>query len=220
MTQRQSTTPAAWQIGELKLRADLVVALAIASLKVRMSAAAITGLTIATTTAFMMYLLTMPSESLEAPVLDGIPGLMGLRADRSADEVQGFMLMLALAIIVAAAGVFNTMLMNVSQRYREIGTIKCLGGLDKLVLLSVLLEAALLGLCGAVLGVVIGIAISLLLSLADHGGAFLQHVNFHYLIPKVLFVFLVGMLLTTSGAAVPAWIAAKMPPIEAMRGEK
>jgi ABC-type lipoprotein release transport system permease subunit len=36
----------------------------------------------------------------------------------------------------------------------------------------------------------------------------------------VLLVFVVGMALTTLGAAVPAWIAAKMPPVEAMRGEK
>lgn len=219
MTQPASSQ-STWQTGELKLRPSLVVALAIASLRVRLSRAAITGLTIATTTAFMMYLLTMPYANPESPVLDGLPGLMGLRADRSADEVQGFMLMLALAIIVAAAGVFNTMLMNVAQRYREIGTIKCLGGLDQLILFSVLLEAAMLGLSGAVIGVVAGIVISLGLSLADYGGAFLHHVNFHYLPVKVLFVFLVGMGLTTLGAAVPAWIAAKMPPIEAMRGEK
>jgi ABC-type antimicrobial peptide transport system permease subunit len=37
---------------------------------------------------------------------------------------------------------------------------------------------------------------------------------------QILIVFGVGMLFTTMGAAIPAWIAAKMPPIEAMRGEK
>ncbi|MCC5830011.1 MAG: ABC transporter permease [Phycisphaeraceae bacterium] len=211
---------AEWQIGELRLRADLVWALAMSSLKVRMGRAFITGLTIATTTAFMMYLLTMPYADPNAPFHDGVAGMMGLRTDRDAGEVQGFLLMFVMALLVAAAGVLNTMLMNVSQRYREIGTIKCLGGLDRLILFSVLVEAALLGLVGAGLGVIIGLAISLLLSVADYGGAFWSHVGFGGLPLKVIFVLLIGMGLTTLGAAIPAQIAAKMPPIEAMRGEK
>lgn len=209
-----------WQIGELRLRPDLVWALAMSSLKVRMGRAFITGLTIATTTAFMMYLLTMPVEDLSAEVLPGMAGLMGLRTGTDPSDVQGFLLMFVMALVVAAAGVLNTMLMNVSQRYREIGTIKCLGGLDRLILFSVLVEAALLGLIGAGLGVIVGLTISLILSAADYGGAFFQHVGFSGLPFKVLFVLVIGMGLTTLGAAIPAQIAAKMPPIEAMRGEK
>jgi ABC-type antimicrobial peptide transport system permease subunit len=110
--------------------------------------------------------------------------------------------------------------MSVTQRYREIGTMKCLGALDTFILLSVLLEAAILGLAGALAGAVLGLGISILLSMADHGASVFQHMALDGLAGKFLFVFLVGMLLTTLGALFPAIIASKMPPMDAMRGEK
>ena len=189
-----------WEVGKLHLSFDLVWSMAKSSLKVRLMRSALTCLTIGTSTAFMMYLLTMP------------------RSEQATDH-ESWYLMLVLALVVAAAGVLNAMLMSVAQRYREIGTIKCLGALDSLVLLSVLLEAALVGLAGAVGGVVAGFIISLILGLVDQGPAFFAQID--WTLPlKVLLVFVVGMALTTLGAAVPAWIASKMPPVEAMRGEK
>ncbi len=190
-----------WEIGKLHLRMDLVWAMAKSSLRVRMVRSMLTGLTICVATSFMMYLLTQP------------------RSDSSTEQ-QSWYLMLVLALVVSAAGVLNAMLMSVAQRYREIGTIKCLGALDSLVLFSVLVEAALLGLVGAVIGVVIGAILSILQGLGDFGGAVFQHVQFDYWYLKIPIVFGVGMVLTTLGAAVPAWIASKMPPVEAMRGEK
>jgi cell division protein FtsX len=73
-------------------------------------------------------------------------------------EQQSWYLMMGLAMVVSVAGVLNALLMSVTQRYREIGTMKCLGALDGFILLSVLLEAAILGVTGAVLGVLAGLA--------------------------------------------------------------
>lgn len=192
---------AQWEIGQLKLRPEIVWAMAVSSLKVRLSRTFLTALTITTATAFMMWLLTAP---------------------KSADptERQSWAVMLVLCLTVSGVGVLNTMLMSVTQRYREIGTIKCLGGLDSLVLLSTLLESAILGLIGGAVGAVVGAIIALLLALPDYGRAVFQHVALGQLPVNALIVFGVGMLFTTLGAAIPAWIAAKMPPIEAMRGEK
>ncbi len=190
-----------WEIGHLKLRFEVVWSMAISSLRVRLFRSFLTCLTITVATAFMMYLLTMPRAA-------------------EASEQQSWYLMLTLALIVAAAGVLNAMLMSVSQRYREIGTIKCLGALDTMVLYSVLLEAAMLGLIGAIAGAIAGGIISVLLGLASHGGNVFQELELGGLGYKVMFVFFVGMILTTLGASIPAWVAAKMPPVEAMRGEK
>ena len=190
-----------WEIGHLKLRMEVVWSMAVSSLRVRLFRSFLTCLTITVATSFMMYLLTMPRQS-------------------EPSEQQSWYLMLTLALIVAAAGVLNAMLMSVSQRYREIGTIKCLGALDSMVLYSVLLEAAMLGLVGAVAGVVVGGIISVLLGLVQHGGEAFAQLETSGLLLKVLFVFFVGMALTTLGASIPAWVAAKMPPVEAMRGEK
>lgn len=190
-----------WEIGSLNLKWDVLAYIAFSSLRLRFVRSILTVLTITTSTAFMMYLLTMPSSSDPA-------------------DSQSWTLMMVLSIVVSAAGVLNTMLMSVTQRYREIGTMKCLGALDSFVLLSVLLEAAILGLCGAFVGVLLGLVISAALSAADFGSGFLASMKLNAIVAKVLFVFVVGMLLTTLGASVPAWIASKMPPMDAMRGEK
>lgn len=190
-----------WEVGHLKLRPAVVLAVAVSSLRLRFIRSLLTVLTIATSTAFTMYLLTMAQG--------------GEETDR-----QSWILMMVLSLVVSAAGVLNTMLMSVTQRYREIGTMKCLGALDSFVLLSVLLEAGMLGLGGAMIGVVAGLLLSALLALADHGWAFAGFLRLGALPLKVLFVFFVGMALTTLGASLPAWIASKMPPMDAMRGEK
>lgn len=190
-----------WDIGTLKLRPSVVLAMSISSLRLRITRSLLTMLTIATSAAFMMFLLTMARSG-------------------DATDQQSWVLMMALSLVVSAAGVLNTMLMSVTQRYREIGTMKCLGALDSFVLLSVLLEAAILGLIGAIGGVAIGAAMSVALAAADHGAACLSVVRMDGLLWKTLAVFGVGMALTTFGASVPAWIASKMPPMDAMRGEK
>lgn len=196
-----SESAAVWDIGHLKLSPEVVCSMAVNSLRQRISRAVLTLLTISTATAFMMYLLTMPLSTDEA-------------------DQQSWGLMMVLSLVVSGAGVLNTMLMSVTQRYREIGTMKCLGALDAFILWSVLLEAAILGLVGAIAGAIVGLVISILLALADHGGEVFAAMQLDGLFGKFGFVFLVGMLLTTLGAAFPAYIASKMPPMDAMRGEK
>lgn len=193
---------APWELSHLTLRPRLVWSMALSSLRLRLGQTLLTLLTIATCTAFLIYLLTMP----------------GAADDPSEKDSRS--LMLILALLVSGAGVLNTMLMSVTRRYREIGTMKCLGALDSFVLWSVLLEAAALGLCGAAVGVIAGLAITLGLALIEHGRSALDFLQLGHLPLKLLFAFAIGLSLTTLGALVPAWIASRMPPMEAMRGEK
>lgn len=192
---------AEWKIGELKLKPALVLSMALSSLKIRLSRTFLTVLTITTSTGFMMYLLTMP---------------------RSDDPVErdSWILMLSLCLLVCAAGVMNTMLMSVAQRYREIGTMKCLGALDLFVLLSVISESAIIGAVGSAAGILLGLLITTLIGMAEYGASMMQHLRFDGLLIKLLVVLFVGMFLTALGATIPAWIASKMPPMDAMRGEK
>jgi hypothetical protein len=201
MTAQTDSKMAQWQIGELKLRPLLIWTMALSSLRVRMARTFLTVLTITTATGFMTYLLTMARRNDPA-------------------ERDGWILMLGLCLLVCAAGVMNTMLMSVAQRYREIGTIKCLGALDSFVLLSVIAESAIIGAVGSMAGVLAGFLISILLGLAEHGTALFQHLRFDFILAKVAIVIGVGMALTSMGSIAPAWIAAKMPPMDAMRGEK
>jgi len=189
-----------WEIKRLRLRYRLVASIAISSLRIRMGRSVLTLLTIAACCAFLMFLLITP------PV--------------SGDEKERWGLMLVLSFLVSLAGVSNTMLMSVTQRYREIGTMKCLGALDSFVLLSVLFEAGLLGVAGAIAGALAGLLFGAAVGVLQGGLDYLAGLGILRLAGSAAAVALVGLVLTTLGAAVPAWIASRMPPVEAMRGEK
>jgi len=189
-----------WEKKRLHLRPALVWSIALSSLRLRLGRTVLTLLTVTASCAFVLFLLTTPATD--------------------PDEQEKWALMLALSLVVSMAGVLNTMLMSVTQRYREIGTLKCLGALDSFVLLSVLLEAAMVGITGAAAGAVIGLLCSSVMGLWQHGLAFLATGAWAGLWWKVAATLFIGFFLTTFGASVPALIAAKMPPVEAMRGEK
>ncbi len=62
----------------------------------------------------------------------------------------------AIALIVAAFGIANTMVMAIYERTREIGLMKAVGASDRDVLLVFLIEAASIGLLGGIFGVLFG----------------------------------------------------------------
>ena len=67
-----------------------------------------------------------------------------------------------LSLLVCVVGIVNAQLMAVTERFREIGTMKCLGALDRFILRLFVLEAGMQGLVGAGVGALIGAAFSLL----------------------------------------------------------
>ncbi len=64
--------------------------------------------------------------------------------------------LVTLSLMVCVVGITNAMLMSVTERFREIGTMKCLGALDIFVVKLFLIESALQGVVGSVAGAVIG----------------------------------------------------------------
>ena len=94
------------------------------------------------------------SRSSPSP-LDRIQGAIGEALDR----VFGLFDVLALvAVIVAALGIVNTLTMNVLERVREIGVLRAAGMTRRQVWRSVVVEAGITGLVGAICGVVAGVA--------------------------------------------------------------
>jgi ABC-type antimicrobial peptide transport system permease subunit len=118
------------------------------------------------------------------------------------------------SLVMCLVGVTNSMLMSVTERYREIGTIKCLGASDGFIVKLFFIEAALLGSIGSVVGAAAGAGLMALLLLI--GGT-----------PPTLFGFLgvlgigtgMGVVLTVLAAIAPAIQAAKMPAAAALRVE-
>jgi putative ABC transport system permease protein len=137
--------------------------------------------------------------------------------------------LVALSLLVATVGIVNSMLMSVTERYKEIGTMKCLGALDKFIVRLFVLEAGVLGLLGSVAGAIAGTGLMTLTYAGRLGwsGAFSSWGQTSAVVGRwelplwlgMLLAVLVGALLSVLAALYPAWRAAKMPPAAALRSE-
>ncbi len=125
-----------------------------------------------------------------------------------------------LSMLVCAVGIVNAQLMAVTERFREIGTMKCLGALDRFVLRLFLLEAGMQGIAGALAGALAGSVFSLANSGLHFGTAAFANVSFADLAYSVGVATLSGFLLSLAGVFYPAIIASRMQPVEAMRVEQ
>ncbi|RLC64496.1 MAG: hypothetical protein DRI48_07600 [Chloroflexi bacterium] len=138
---------------------------------------------------------------------------------------QAYQMMMAIiALLVCGVGIINSMLMSVTERYKEIGTIKCLGAADTSVLEIFLIEALLLGLLGGVIGAFAGwlAAVGIYGFQYGIGGVFppdkIGIVMLQYL-RYIAEAIGISAFLSVAAAAYPAFYASKLHPAEALRYE-
>jgi ABC-type antimicrobial peptide transport system permease subunit len=122
-------------------------------------------------------------------------------------------------LLVAFVGILNAMLMSVTERFREIGTMKCLGALDGFIVRLFLLESFFQGAVGTTIGIIVGLGLSLLGASISYGADAWRNLPMNDVGIAILFCLAVGIGLTIAGAVYPAWTAARMQPIAAMRVE-
>ncbi|MBW2411291.1 MAG: FtsX-like permease family protein [Deltaproteobacteria bacterium] len=125
-----------------------------------------------------------------------------------------------LSLLVCVVGIVNAQLMAVTERFREIGTMKCLGALDRFILRLFFLEAGMQGLAGAGVGALAGAVFALISGIFRFGFAALTSISWIGVIISILLALGVGCLLSLLGVLYPAFIAARMQPVEAMRVEQ
>ena len=124
-----------------------------------------------------------------------------------------------LSLVVCVVGIVNAQLMAVTERFQEIGTMKCLGALDRFILRLFFLEAGMQGLVGGGIGALVGAFFSLITAVTSFGTVALIQVSWLDVAGSVLWATLVGFFLSLVGVFYPAIVAAKMQPVEAMRTE-
>jgi predicted lysophospholipase L1 biosynthesis ABC-type transport system permease subunit len=127
--------------------------------------------------------------------------------------------LISLSLLVCVVGIANAMLMSVTERFREIGTMKCLGALDSFIVKLFLLESTFQGFAGTTAGIIIGFALTFLLALLDYGGYVLDYFPLNNIAESAGYALVVGTSLSLIGAMLPAYRAAKMEPVEAMRSD-
>ncbi|CAN5613608.1 hypothetical protein BH10PLA1_BH10PLA1_02370 [soil metagenome] len=127
--------------------------------------------------------------------------------------------LLGLALLVAFVGILNAMLMSVTERFREIGTMKCLGALDSFIIKLFLIESLFQGIVGTLLGIVLGVMLSFASVLSNYGRYAWKNLPAGEIAVSLMVCLVIGVTLTVAGALYPAWQAARMQPIEAMRSD-
>ncbi len=127
--------------------------------------------------------------------------------------------LIVLALMMSTIGIANSMLMAVTERYKEIGTMKCLGALDRFVVEMFLLEGMMMGCLASLLGTLVGGGASILMAGFGTGWKVVGAVGAGRLSFILISCMLIGGFLTLLATLAPAAKAAKMPPAAALRSE-
>jgi len=123
-----------------------------------------------------------------------------------------------MSILVCGVGITNSMLMSVTERFREIGTMKCLGAVDEFIVRLFLIETAILGFLGSIVGVLLGHLVMLLVyTVRDHSVA--AKMDWLQMLVYVAIALGIGTIVSFLAAIPPAIRAARMPPAAALQTE-
>ena len=125
-----------------------------------------------------------------------------------------------LSLLVCVVGIFNAQLMSVTERFREIGTLKCLGALDRFIVRIFVIEATMQGLAGGIVGALLGALVACSESLFRFGLSSLSYMPWFAIGTTILYAIGTGTGLSLLGVLYPAIVASRMLPIDAMRVEQ
>lgn len=187
---------------QISLPMSQAVKIAWRNITIRLSRALITGAGTLLGIAFLMSVFT-------ASLIQQAQGI-----EISAAQQQKNAWLVVMSLLVSVVGITNAMLMSVTERYKEIGTIKCLGALDNFIVKMFLIESGLLGLVGSAIGALVG-AIFMLAT----GLGVLGQLNWMQFLISYGICLILGTVLSIVAAVPPAIRAAKMQPADAMRSE-
>ncbi|MCX8212943.1 MAG: ABC transporter permease [SAR202 cluster bacterium] len=128
-------------------------------------------------------------------------------------------IILGVALISLAVGglsVINTMAMSVAERTREIGIKRSIGASRGRIVRELVVESSLIGLTGGIIGLVLGAIVVLVVNeMGRSSGTILFQLTFETAAFAIVFSTVLGAL---AGLA-PAWTAARLDPVEALRYE-
>lgn len=150
--------------------------------------------------------------------------------DRVFSTLDLFLISVAsISLMVAGAGIMNTMMISLIERRKEIGLLKALGMRDRTVLTIFLGEAAIIGITGGLLGAALGTVAARLVAqvwgnidLPDELGTWANvGIAIQPVIepPVLMGAVVFGLMISMIFAIYPAWRSSRLLPVEALRNE-
>ncbi len=194
---------------QVQLPLSVAFRIALLNIRVRFLRSMITAAGIMLGIAFFV---AVRSASLYAPPLDPNDPVAVETATRQTWLV-------VMSLLMSTVGISNSMLMAVTERYKEIGTMKCLGALDSFVVKLFFLESGLLGVVASFIGFLVGWLLVFLINLVRQGSAVFSMAGVGDLLVVLGQAMVIGVVLTVIATILPAIRAAKMPPAAALRVE-
>ncbi len=166
------------------------------------------------------------ANALVARIKDAVENINVQTLDEQLDAIEQALavfnaILLSSAVLAAIIGglaVVNTMIMSVSERTPEVGLKKAIGATEGNIISEFLLEAAMIGLLGGAIGFLLGWGMAGLLNLSAAqalGGAEIFKVTPRLAAIAIGFAVILGMV----AGLLPAWNAARLDPVVALREE-
>jgi len=147
------------------------------------------------------------------------------------EKTINFFLLLFI-VIIAAFSVMSSLLISVVRKTREIGLLGALGAKPREVALCFCVQAFIIGTTGTAIGVGLGFGVLAIRNHLVHGIArfldredtlrqFYQFTDLpaHTALPDLVFTVVAAILISTLAGLLPAWRAARLKPVEALRSE-
>jgi putative ABC transport system permease protein len=163
-------------------------------------------------------------EVLAAEIENRFPGqtaLTGLAYDQSVgSSVAMFNSIIVgiglVSLVVGGLSVINTMAMSVAERTREIGIKRAIGAHRRRIIRELVTEAGVIGAIGGLLGVALG---ALVVFVVNEGGRASGTVLFEFTAGTAIYALAFSTVLGAIAGIVPAWNAARLDPVAALRYE-
>ncbi len=145
------------------------------------------------------------------------------RAEMMASMTMFLTAIAAVALLVGAVGIANTMFTSVLEKTKEIGIMKAIGARNKDIMTIFLLNAALIGFIGGILGVIFGVLLSAFLPvLMGVGGGIMGKMAGSGSIVSMNSILLslgISIFIGMAAGVIPAYQGSKLKPVDALRYE-
>ena len=127
----------------------------------------------------------------------------------------------SVALLVGVISIINIMLVNVTERTREIGVLKAIGFTNREILGSILSEAGLLGFIASVIGVIVAAILLQTAIMLFSQQVNLENIQLTQMLPLWLVAGVIGgaTILSVLAGLYPAWRASRLNVVEALRYE-